>query len=386
MRKTNVLAVIMCISALLLTGCWDKNEPERLVYAIGMGLDYNEGQYEIFIQLLNFSTLAKTEGGGSQNPDQVEAGHAKGKTIDEAIFNLYNSSDRLIFWGDLSYVVYTEKVLKKKGIQELTDFLNRYRETRYQMYYFATKDSVGDIMKATPMMNRSVAYSKLSDPRNSYKQNSFIRPISMRKVIIELDEPPHQTALPVVKSEDNRWNSTELGPRTSLTIDGVSVIDRSKSKGIIGGNDITGFRWMTDGMNRQSLPIYKDGKFVASMLIYDVKVKAEPVEIGEKLRFNIKIKMKSASELFTENVTVDFLKQEIQKEIKKQIKNTFHKSLELDADLYRLSASVYRGNKELWKKYSQNGRITLDEGSIQSITIENMVTDVGKQQMEPTLK
>lgn len=62
-----------------------------------------------------------------------------------------------------------------------------------------TKDPIKDAMLISPIENISVAFSKLSDPDGNYNQSSFIPPINLREIIIELDEPAHQVAIPLLK-------------------------------------------------------------------------------------------------------------------------------------------------------------------------------------------
>ena len=88
-----VLFIICCI---FLSGCWDHNEPERLLYINGIGVHYNEnGDVEVSLQIINLQGLAKQEsGGGPGTIKQAEVGQATGRTMEEAVFNLYHTVDR----------------------------------------------------------------------------------------------------------------------------------------------------------------------------------------------------------------------------------------------------------------------------------------------------
>nr|MDH3164158.1 hypothetical protein [Bacillus licheniformis] len=47
---------------LTLTGCWSRYEVQNMNYATAVGIDYVDGQYTMYLQLLDFSTVAKLEG------------------------------------------------------------------------------------------------------------------------------------------------------------------------------------------------------------------------------------------------------------------------------------------------------------------------------------
>ena len=54
------LLVIMLLT-IVLSGCWDENQPERMLYVNGIGVDYKDGKYDVYAQFANFSNLGKTE-------------------------------------------------------------------------------------------------------------------------------------------------------------------------------------------------------------------------------------------------------------------------------------------------------------------------------------
>lgn len=75
--------MFMFTITLLLSGCWDVTEPQRMYYVQGVGVDYKDNEYTVYLQIINFATVAKTE---TANPQAAptEIGKATGKTIEEA--------------------------------------------------------------------------------------------------------------------------------------------------------------------------------------------------------------------------------------------------------------------------------------------------------------
>nr|WGE04790.1 hypothetical protein P5640_19930 [Bacillus subtilis] len=47
---------------LTLTYCWSRYEVQNMNYATAVGIDYVDDQYTLYVQLLDFSTVAKLEG------------------------------------------------------------------------------------------------------------------------------------------------------------------------------------------------------------------------------------------------------------------------------------------------------------------------------------
>lgn len=97
-RKNVLLYVCMLITAPLIAGCWDIMEPQRMYYINAIGVDYEDNQYKVYLQIINFADVAKSEQ-PSTGAMPSEIGSAEGRTIEEAIYKLYRSVDQEIFGG-----------------------------------------------------------------------------------------------------------------------------------------------------------------------------------------------------------------------------------------------------------------------------------------------
>ena len=47
----------MMLLMTILSGCWDENQPERMLYINAIGVDYKDGQYEVYAQIINFANM-----------------------------------------------------------------------------------------------------------------------------------------------------------------------------------------------------------------------------------------------------------------------------------------------------------------------------------------
>ena len=57
--KIRILVILLL--TIVLSSCWDENQPERMLYINGIGIDYKDGKYELYAQFANFANLGKTE-------------------------------------------------------------------------------------------------------------------------------------------------------------------------------------------------------------------------------------------------------------------------------------------------------------------------------------
>lgn len=379
-----------CLTLIVLTvfpiaGCWDTNESERMVYAQGLGVDYKNGQYTLYLQIINLRLMAKSESSGAAGPQvNVEVGHASAKTFDKAIFNLYKSAQRRIFWGHLSYVVFTENVLKQAGVKPTIDMLDRYRETRYRIFMYATEEPLSKVFVTTPILDMSTALSRLSDPKASFHQSSFIRPIDMRELLIALNEPGHEASIPFISISEKNW-VTDKGGHDAIKTDGIAITTIDTLKGTITNDHAAGFRWMNKDFVRDGLEVRSKEGPIVDLVIEKLKVKVHPVVKNSDIHFNVQIKAKAVMLVLVKKVNLASLASESEKQIKKQIMETYSKGLNFDADVYRLSEVLYRKNVKAWKQAEHNGKIPLTKDSIK-LNINVKLDNGAKQRKEPTLE
>ncbi|UAT32918.1 Ger(x)C family spore germination protein (plasmid) [Bacillus badius] len=382
MRKCSCF-LLCCLTAFLLSGCWDANEPERMVYVGGLGIDVKGGNYIVYLQILNPSLVAKTESAGGNTQVKVVVGQASGKTLNEAIFNLYRSSQRRIFWGHLSFFVFTEEALQEGALQATIDLFDRYRETSYTTWIYATKEPLKELMTSTPPLAMSTYFSRLSDPQAAYEQSSFIRPIDMREILIELNEPPHEAIIPYVRLAKHTWKADKK-TNTMIQFAGAAFITKSSVKDIVSYKKIKGLKWLNEDFKREEISV-KGETAPISLLIDKPKIKKKVIIKGKEVRFQISVEADAVLSEFTYPDKLTDVQKSAEKLLKSEIKQTYLEGIEADMDVYRLSEEVYRKHVDTWKAVEKNGKVPLAKDSLQEISVKITLVHGEKQRKGPTL-
>lgn len=385
MRKNKLLFLMsMIMLTAFLAGCWSDNEPERMLYVHGLGVDYEEGEYKLYAQIINFKNVAKSEQPVSEK-NQSEVGFASGKTIDEAIFKLYHTVDQKVFWGHMTYIVFSEEALNNGRMNPVLDSFLRYRETRYRVWLYSTDAPVKDVLLTIPIINTAITLSKLGDPTNSYKQESFVEPVNMRQMIIGLDEPSHEAIIPYITVVNN-WETVEgKDPIAKLT--GFGVLTPKEFKGFIVEDKARGAQWMKNETKRGEVTfsLNPDEEGSMTVILEDVKVKVKPIVKGDSVKFDVKVKIKGIVSVISTDPTYKEIKKKTEETVKKQIMTTYKEALDRNIDVYRLSETVYRKELKTWKRLQQDGKIQLTEDSIRSLDI-NVTIKSGRKQLTETIK
>ncbi|WP_339258518.1 Ger(x)C family spore germination protein [Lysinibacillus sp. FSL K6-3209] len=381
-----ILCILLVLTTLL-SGCWDVTEPQRMYYVHALGIDFKDGHYETYMQIIDFANIAKSEQPNNPQAQQAEIGHAKGKTIEDSFFDLYHSIDQKAFWGHITYIILSEEVMKSDKVNQVLDFLTRYREMRYQIWVYGTKEPLDELLVVTPINNKALTLSKLGDPLNSFRQESFVTPINVRKLVIGLNEPSHEVYLPLV-SIDKGWE-TSKGKTESIEIKGVALLSKEGYKGALTQNKANGVKWMTNETMRSEITgqIGEDENSYVTVALEHIKVHITPIVKNENVQFDIEIKLEATSVLgITKKITTKEIQKEIEKQVEKEVRETFKEAIALDTDIYRLSERLYRKDVKLWKKLEKNGKIELTEDSIRNIHVNVYKINPGRGSYTETIR
>src|SRR5690606_25120406 len=142
MRGYKSMFVILLL--LTLTGCWSRYEVQNLNYATALGIDYQNDQYILYVQLLDFSTVAKLEGQQKAEQPPVWVGKGEGSSFTEAANDLYITSQQRLNFGQISAILFSERMLQANKVGEVLELINRYREIRYLSWMFSTSEPIED--------------------------------------------------------------------------------------------------------------------------------------------------------------------------------------------------------------------------------------------------
>lgn len=385
-RKNVLLYVCMLITAPLIAGCWDIMEPQRMYYINAIGVDYEDNQYKVYLQIINFADVAKSEQ-PSTGAMPSEIGSAEGRTIEEAIYKLYRSVDQEIFWGHLRFLLLSERVMEHEHSLSVIDTFIRVRETRYQIWVYCTKDPIKDVLLVTPILQSSLTSSKLSNPIGTTEQESFIEPKSLRNLVIGLNEPSHEVSIPYV-SLTSSWENVDE-PVQETTFAGVGILSKDGFKGFIQNTAARGNQWMFDKTSRGEITfkLHEQQRDYLTVDLDKLKVKVKPiVRSNESVTFNIDLHVQATLNGFKESVNSDEIRAHIQETVKKEIIETYEEGLKLDVDIYRFSEYLYRANLKTWKTLEKDGKIPLTKDSIGKITIHVTKINPGRKTYEETIE
>ncbi|MCP1309054.1 Ger(x)C family spore germination protein [Paenibacillus tyrfis] len=370
--------ICMVILLGLLTGCWDAKEIQDINYITALGIDYAQDEYVVYAQMMDFTSVAKQEGGKPSQKASVWVSKSTGLSVNDALQKMYRTAQQLMYYSHINAIIYSEAVLKR-GPEVIFDLTNRYREIRYTKWAYSSRESMEKILSVTPFFNESPLSSILHEPKETYKQSSYIVPVQFQRFISYYYERGKSSYLPSLAMNSSIWKEN-FKSHTLLEIEGCFFMDHSGVlKGFLSQEDLTGLRWVNPKTVRTPVILTHDAKIVASIVVHKPKVVIEPGTSGNKPVFNLHIRLKGSLNELAQNVSEAKLKELAERQIVKDIRNTYEAGIKSQIDVYDLGYSLYLNNPAKWKMYfGKDSKFPLQRASLQTIDVQINIENTGK--------
>ena len=255
MRK---LAFMMVCISLLLTGCWDYQEVDRLESILAVGIDHIPGSKSILLT----AQIAKPEKKGSSNQSGGQEGKAytlmnsEGNTLTEAIRNLSVQSTRHILLSHCKTIV-LGKEFAETGIGDVVDELKRDREFRRSDWIITTDETAKEILEMDIAMEQIPARG-LDHILQIYQKEGNVLPINLNNFFARLNGVSHVSFAPLAQVEDiEKRVASQLEKSTGRTLESsekpkTMIIERTavykdlRMVGVLNEEETKAHKWIID--------------------------------------------------------------------------------------------------------------------------------------------
>lgn len=347
-----ILSVLLML-ALLLTGCWDVKEVQSVNFITALGVDYIKDHYVIYAQMLDFAEISQQDTPSNTGKAKIWIGKAEGKTMTEALNNLYPASQQRTLWTHVKSIVFSRSLLESH-LSETVASLLRSRDFRYTPWVFGTDQEMGQLLSSVSLLNHSVINSELMDPMEVFKQYSSIEPIQLIKLINGINEPAGRALLPSITITDEVWKDYN-DPINLVKLNGAFCISKGKSTGFMDMEHLNGVRYTSfRKMYKYPLTVdMPDGSHVVLNIVDSkskshFKIKAGVPVAGMKIKARIHVVEVNKES----SATAQKIKELAQIAVAKEVRTTFAEARQKDIDIYGLEKKLYRKHNANWKRLS----------------------------------
>ncbi|MWV43173.1 Ger(x)C family spore germination protein [Paenibacillus sp. HJL G12] len=375
MRK--IAHIFMCLVLLVLVpGCWNSKDIQNMAYVTALGIDYENGKFKSYAQVLNFTNVAKAENAELGKPVPVWVGIGEGRTVTESLTTMYSTSQLRVFWGHMKSVILTENTMQH-GMDQIYEMLNRYREIRYNILMYGTKESLKKVLSQKSILNLSPLETIMDSPQQIYSQRSFILPVYVFKIIAQMDEPSGLAMIPSLEIEDNTWFEDQ-DSRPMFRINGAYFFQNKEYRGHLWEDDLKGTRWIQRQLQRSPINIPYEGKPVASLIMVKPHLYIKPVMDKGKPRFMIRVSINAYVDELVKDTPHKTMEKMASVVVENEIKMSYKKGLDQKADVFMLDENLYRKNPKKWHELHRTKPFILDKDSIKSIDVRVTIDSSGK--------
>lgn len=385
------LAALILIFPMLLSGCWDLTEPEKLglVTVVGVDLAGNNN-----IKVIIHEAKAQRQagigsagggggGGGGQTPFFVHMG--TGSTIFEAVQVISSENNRRTFFAHTRAIVFSEELARSRGIKPIIDFFERNPEFRRNTWLLIAKnrqlDKILTINTTLGVNNGDI----LEDIIRNRQRNSLLAANRLGDFIELFEESgsdPYTAGVEAVEGNivggtgSDGGGTRESGKANDLKIADTAVFRGDKLAGWLEGRENRGLLWVKGKVKGGVLTTTYEGKEL-SLQILRMKSKVKPVITGGKMQINIRVDVEtnvgeSQADLdFSKKEVIEKIQQLQNEEVKKEIFMALDKSRNLGTDVFGFGRHFHASYPEYWKQikdkwydYYPNINVNIEVNSI----------------------
>ena len=378
MRK---LGLILVFIPLLITGCWDYKEVDRLASVLALGIDRIPGSKTILltVQIAKPEEKGSSKQTGGQGDKAYIIMNSEGKSLSEAIRYLGNQSTRRILLAHSKTIV-LGKDFAESGIGEIMDDLKRARESRRTNWMLITDKTAKEILEKDIAMEQVPARG-LDNILLSFLKVGRVLPMNLNDFFVRLNGESHVSFAPLVELEDIdkqvtsqlekavcRSLDSEEKPKT-LIIGKTAVFKNLQMVGVLNEDDTRTHRWLVDSPKGSSIKFTYASQAQTNgdkgEILFDIKdgkTTITPHITEDGITMNIEITTKVLlHELGTSGVNVldpkaiEQLQLQAAETIKLQLEQMIKKvQKELKSDCVGFAETIHNNYPVEWKQIKHN--------------------------------
>ena len=355
-----VLLIILILTQLTLTGCWDMREINELSLVMAVAVDKadNSNDFILTVQIANPLVTGENQTTNGSSTDPYIVISARGKTLFDATRELSRISSKRIMWAH-NYIIIVGESLAKDDIMPVIDYFTHNPELRMKtpivvstgnaMDYLSLKSSqeeipgvaLSEIYKSGTLTGEFIQTDLLSFSRAFYGEYTqpVMSMISFKKGKI----------LPSDNQSADLDDEIEFG--------GAAVFNKDKMVGELTPEEARGVSWVFNDTNLVlvTVPEPTDPSKFVSVETKDVntKIKTEINNGKPSVMIDVSGRGKIVEEDGTTDLSINAYKIQLQRLIDKQIVKDIHMCLtqvqkNYGCDILGFAQNIHAQHDNVW--------------------------------------
>lgn len=284
-RSPHLVIVAVTGLAVLVSGCWDRQELNQRTLMLALGIDRGPkpGLLTVSAEIavpggIPLGTGQAGGGGRPRPPTTVMA--STGHTVEEAIAHLSSRLEWPVFLGHVRVVAVSEEVARQ-GMGTILDVLRRNPQIRRLLWLVVTEGEARQLLDASPPTEQVPIFFVINQLDTQSRAGTFPR-LDLGEFAIRAVNPGEDPAAPVlqVRKDDIQWN-------------GLAVFRHDRMVGKLPPDETrTAFALASSGPDRAEIEMKMD-KSRVRIRHFSRETRLTPVVTPEGPRMSVTVRLES---------------------------------------------------------------------------------------------
>jgi spore germination protein KC len=379
-RRTRILLILILLSVLFITGCWDKRELSEVSIITGLAIDKGDkAKYKLTIESINAAELNEQTASGN-TPSIIFS--LEGNTIVELAHKMNVGFSKSAIYSHMGLVIVSEEIAKA-GLMDFLDSLDRNREIRDDFNIVVAKgEKAEDILKVTYPLQKASSlklHTQLTTAVDLWGLDPDVRINGLTSAFLSPGRQPVLTAV-TIQGDPKKGGSVEnmqnVQPDALVVIDSLALFEGNKLVGYLPVEDTRNYLWTQDKIRTTTISTLCDKE---KDKYFTIRVASSNTHLDTKMKNGkpqIQIKIRIESYLSTDDCISpldkpsafekydNLAKQNIEHQIESTIK-TVQTKYGIDIfgfgeEMERQDYKGYQKVKNNWDKHFKEAEIRVD--------------------------
>ncbi len=353
MKKTvkAVILLLLAVSVLQLTGCWNYREIDKVSIVAGAAIDKERDRYVVTVEVIDMKS-------GKESVVESKIIEGRGQSIFDAVRNIIQISGKRLYWAHSKILIISQEIARE-GVADVIDFYARDSEPRFALYLLISKEETAKDIFLMESFAEDIKSFDIEDMLSSEESVLKVSGIVLYEFINDLGAEGKSATLPSISLI---LNNDQKRPELS----GEAVFKKDRLIGFLDGKESKILHYILDETQGGLLVGEEISQDVDKELTLEVfengtTTKIKPEYVSGDLTINIEVDITAAiaenrgGNYFVTKESVDQMKKEVEKAMEEKIKNLILKvQSEYGSDIFGFGRTVKADMPKTWKKIKNN--------------------------------
>lgn len=342
--KIVLLCVLLCVQAVLSTGCWNYREVDEFGIVAGAAVDKGKsGRYILTVELVKII-------GGKDSQATGKLLSAEGDSLFDAARNLISISGIKLYWSHAKVIILSQQIAVE-GVDRIMDWYCRDAETREDTCILISKETTAkEVLEVKPIAEDIQSFEIIKTINNEKGLGKALE-TNILQYNINMDAPGSAAVIPTI------YLRKQEEPVISI-VDGCAVVKEDRLLGFLDGEDTKYLNFILNEVEGGLLIHSMQEKVEPSVLSLEIfrsktktTVEMDPPKAKIETKITAALGEISGDQNYDNREGMQAVEKAVQEATEEKIQQLIHKVQEqFGADIFQFAQLLYQNNPKAYKE------------------------------------